>query len=262
MCGRVARVCVFLFFSLPLSHLCIARFDRILNRDPCSFFCLSVFFNLVSIYPGIRQDWIQLSRTAPCTHRSNALCSHYISIKRCRNGINMKINLMAYKTGKHAHRTREHIKANQNRSKMESVCVQYVRLLFNVPDAGVENGKMACIWPQKMKLSKLIFEFFSSVSKRAFHFKFQLAPRNRKHAHCILIRSHEYCPQCSPIHFNYMTSRFIFHQPNKFTNHLSTFILKLVWTIEISVETMSTIHVCIWSVSCVVYLFENSITIH
>lgn len=68
-------------------------------RDPCSFLFIC-FYNLVSIYPGIRQDWIQLNRTVYIhTNRSNALHSHYISIRRCRNGINMKINLMAIQNG-------------------------------------------------------------------------------------------------------------------------------------------------------------------
>lgn len=76
-CFMCVRARMFFFsFPLSLSHLCIARFDPFRFRDPCSFLFIC-FYNLVSIYPGIRQDWIQLNRTA---HRIHTGPMHFIHI--------------------------------------------------------------------------------------------------------------------------------------------------------------------------------------
>lgn len=62
------------------------------------------------------------------------------------------------------------MQANRNRSKLKARVHAVIHfLLLNVSAAGVENGKMAWIRPQRMKLSKLIFE--SLLFQRAFNFK-------------------------------------------------------------------------------------------
>lgn len=85
----------------------------------------------------------------------------------------------------HSHIAREHMQANRNRSKAKSarVCVWFIFVLLNVSDAGVENGKTAWIRPQKLKHSKLIFEFF--FVQMWIWFEVLNTSQNSRHVHCI-----------------------------------------------------------------------------
>lgn len=182
----------------------------------------------------------------------------------------MKINSLVYKTGKHIHTV-----ANQNRSKMKFVCERCARVIRFCVVGCMRCGsrkwkKMTWFRPQKMKHSKLIFEFFLYICVCAFALATlkPIYPQKCRNVHCILFKDNHYCPQYSPIHFNYCTE--IICWLNKFTNHLSTFNnnIGIGWTIEINDKMVSTVYISVYlwiyrafRAHCT-HAFENSITIH